>query len=158
MNKWIAAGLLAASLAGASRAQSPIEVRTTAEVERRVTNDGKPAFALVPADRVVAGDPVVYTLAVRNRGAAPAAAVVVTTPIPRRMRYLAGSAVGPGAQVSFSVDGGRTYDAPDKLFVPAQGGRPRAADAADYTNIRWLLRDTLQAGSVAFVRFRAVLR
>ncbi|MDE2349902.1 MAG: DUF11 domain-containing protein [Gammaproteobacteria bacterium] len=158
MQKMIAAGLVAAALAGAAGAQPQIDVRTTAQVLRQLRIDGKPRVTLVPADRVVAGDPVVYTLAVRNVGAAPAAAVVVTTPIPPRMRYLAGSAAGPGARVSFSVDGGRTYDAPAKLTVLGRDGKPRAADAADYTNIRWLLQDQLQAGSVAFVRFRAVLR
>ena len=150
--------LLASLLAVAARAQSPLTVTTTAAVLRQVTIDGKPGARLVPADRVVAGDPVVYTLAVRNVGAAPIATVIVTSPIPRRMRYLAGTAVGPGAQLSFSVDGGQSYEAPAKLTVPGADGKPRAAGPADYTNIRWVLADTLQAGSVAFVRFRAVLR
>ncbi len=158
MKKIISAGLIAVALASAARAQSPLTVTTTAEVLRQVTIDGKPGSRLVPADHVVAGDPVVYTLAVRNVGAAPIATVIVTSPIPRRMRYLGGTAVGPGAQLSFSVDGGRTYDAPARLTVPGADGKPRAADPADYTNIRWVLADTLQAGSMAFVRFRAVLR
>ena len=158
MRKILAAGALAAALAGAAHAAPPITVTTTAEVLRHVTIDGKPAVHLVPADRVVAGDPVVYTLAVRNIGADPAPTVVVTSPIPRGMRYVAGSAVGPAAELSFSVDGGRSYALPAQLTVLGPDGKSRAADPADYTNIRWVLADTLQAGSVAFVRFRAVLR
>src|SRR5487761_2359075 len=152
MRKILAAGALAAALAGAAHAAPPITVTTTAEVLRHVTIDGKPAVHLVPAD------PVVYTLAVRNIGVDPAPTVVVTSPIPRGMRYVAGSAVGPAAELSFSVDGGRSYALPAQLTVLGPDGKSRAADPADYTNIRWVLADTLQAGSVAFVRFRAVLR
>ncbi|MDE1922525.1 MAG: hypothetical protein KGI55_03805, partial [Gammaproteobacteria bacterium] len=65
MQKMIAAGLVAAALAGAAGAQPQIDVRTTAQVLRQLRIDGKPRVTLVPADRVVAGDPVVYTLAVR---------------------------------------------------------------------------------------------
>ena len=74
------------------------------------------------------------------------------------MVYVANSAVGPGAEVSFSVDGGRSYDKPDRLIVRGADGKARAAAPADYTNIRWILRDPLQAGSVAYARFCAVLK
>ena len=170
MSKSAAAGLwcvLLASLVHAAPAPPPpllpastpnLRIRTTAAVERRVAVDGRAQRTLVPADHVVAGDTVVYTLSVRNEGPDPATGVVVTSPIPPRMRYLPGSAVGPSAEISFSVDGGRSYGAPARLRVPGADGKPRRAVAADYTNVRWILQDELHAGSVAFLRYRAVLR
>jgi uncharacterized repeat protein (TIGR01451 family) len=136
----------------------PLSVTIRAQVERTVVVDGRPRTVLVPANRVVAGDPVVYTLCVRNLGPTPAVGVVVTAPIPSRMRYVADTAVGPGASLSFSVDDGRHYDVPGALRVLDANGRLRPAVAADYTNLRWQLEDPLQSGSVAYLRYTAMLR
>lgn len=172
MRKMLALALVASLVDPAVRAASPASVGPAPTVgpqaslaiiiKARVVHsslvDGRRQVRLVPADRVVVGDPVVYSLAVHNEGLRPANGVVVTSPIPGRMRYLGGTAVGPGAQVSFSVDGGRTYGQPQTLRVPGVRGGLRRALPADYTDIRWILQDTLQPGSVAFVRFTAVLR
>jgi uncharacterized repeat protein (TIGR01451 family) len=107
---------------------------------------------------VVPGDRVIYTLEVRNTGATALDAPVVTHPVPEHMRYVADSAVGPGAEVSYSVDGGRSFDRAENLKVPGIDGRLRRAIAADYTDIRWQLKNTLKANSVAFVRFRALVK
>jgi hypothetical protein len=74
------------------------------------------------------------------------------------MRYVADSAVGPGAEVSYSVDGGHTFERAEALKVPGTDGRLRRAVAADYTHIRWQLKNALKANSVAFVRFRALVK
>jgi hypothetical protein len=74
------------------------------------------------------------------------------------MKYVAESAVGPGAEVSYSVDGGHNFDRAENLQVPGLDGHPRPAAAADYTHIRWRLKNKLQANSVAFVRFRALVK
>ncbi|HUY84075.1 MAG TPA: hypothetical protein VMU86_05840 [Steroidobacteraceae bacterium] len=148
---------LALALARAVRA-APLDVTISADVERSVLIDGRRRIRLVPADRVVAGDPVVYTLCVRNLGPTPAVGIVVTAPVPSRMRYIAGTAVGPGAKLSFSVDDGRHYGAPGLLQVRDASGRLRPAVAADYTDLRWQLEDPLQSGSVAYLRYTAMLR
>ena len=144
----------------AAPADSPAALTITARVEAEVRTPpaGREARALQPADRVVPGDPVIYTLEVRNTGATPAHLPTIVYPVPRHMRYLANSAVGPGAVVTYSVDGGRSFDRPDRLEVSAGDDRRRPALAADYTHIRWQLRNTLKVNSVAFVRFRAVVK
>ena len=113
---------------------------------------------LVPADRLVPGDRVIYTLEVRNTGATALDAPTVTHPVPEHTRYVADSAVGPGAEVSYSVDGGRSFERPENLTVQGPDGRLRPAVAADYTDIRWQLKNSLKANSVAFVRFRALVK
>jgi uncharacterized repeat protein (TIGR01451 family) len=113
---------------------------------------------LIPADRVAPGDRVLYTLEVRNTGAAPIATPVITYAIPEHMRYVADSAVGPGAAVSYSVDAGRSFESADTLKVQGPDGRLRAAVAADYSDIRWQLKNSLKPNSVAFLRFRALVK
>jgi uncharacterized repeat protein (TIGR01451 family) len=146
--------LLMAATAAAQQASDPLTIKAIAEVESKSTAHGREVVKLIPADRVVPGDQVIYTLEVRNTGAALEAPVVVH-PVPEHMRYVADSAVGPGAEVSYSVDGGRSFDRAENLKVPGKDGQPRPAVAADYTHIRWRLKNSLKANSVAFVRFRA---
>jgi uncharacterized repeat protein (TIGR01451 family) len=167
---------LAAPTCGQERA-SQLEIKSIAEVESKVAQastaavdpgragDSGPAGAagralveLVPADKVVPGDRVIYTLEVRNGAETALDAPSFSYPIPEHMRYIADSAVGPGAVVSYSVDGGHTFSRAEDLKVKGPDGKLRAAAAADYTDIHWHLKNRLKANSVAFVRFRTVVK
>ena len=158
--------LLALFLAVQARGQapaSPLEIKSVAEVQSRVTDPksasgGHGGTELIPADRVVPGDRVIYTLEVRNNGATALDAPDFTYPVPEHMRYVADSAVGPGAEVSFSVDGGHSFARAENLKVKGPDGKLRPAVAADYTDIRWQLRNSLKPNSVAFVRFRTLVK
>lgn len=145
------------------RAEAPLaatsatlSVHAIAEVESRSRNDGH--VKLVAADRVVPGDRVLYTLEVHNTGADAVQAPVVIQAVPEHTRYVDDSAVGPGAEVSFSVDGGHHFDRPRALVSSLTGGQTRPAVGADYTHIRWQLKNPLAANSTAFVRFRVVVK
>jgi hypothetical protein len=81
----------------------------------------------------------------------------ITSAVPPELRYVAKSASGPGTDVLFSVDDGRSFGRPDELTMATPDG-VRGADAADYTHIRWILRAPLDAGALGVVRFRAVPR
>ena len=135
-------------------ASDPISIKAIAEVEQSTLSHGREA-KLVPADRVVSGDSVIYTLEVRNTAPTSVPRPVVTYPVPEHMTYTPDSAVGPGTEVTYSVDAGRSFDAPENLRIQEPGGELRAATAADYTHIRWQLKNALKGNSVAFVRFRA---
>ncbi len=102
---------------------------------------------LQAAERVVPGDVMIYTVEVRNTGRYAVESAVVVQPIPQHTMYLADSAVGPGVDVEYSVDGGRSFQLAQKLKVPAE-----------YTHIRWRLRNRLKPGSIAYVRFRAQIK
>ena len=150
--------LLTAFLAGAAAgqvAQGQLEIRSIAEVE---TKSASGAVKLVPADRLVPGDRVIYTLEVRNTGESQVDSPSVTYAIPDHMQYVPDSAIGPGATVSYSVDGGQSFERAENLKVLQPDGRSRPAAAADYTGIRWKLKNPLKANSVAFVRFRALVK
>jgi uncharacterized repeat protein (TIGR01451 family) len=141
---WLTAPAMGVQSGGA------IAVRAIAEIEQ--------GAKLVPAKRVVSGDRVLYTLEVRNTGATTAAPPQVDYAIPAHTWYVVESAVGPGTEITFSVDGGLNFDRPENLRVPGAEGEMRGAVAADYTHIRWLLKNSLIAYSVAFVRFRVLVK
>lgn len=158
-----AVGLLIASIAAAAAAAaadgqtsaSPLAIRAIAEVESRRVENGREVPKLLPADRLGSGDWIVYTLEVRNTAPAAIPPPTVTYPVPEHVSYVADSAVGPATEVTYSVDGGRSFDAPENLKVQDPGGERRPAVAADYTHIRWQMKNGLKGNSVAFVRFRA---
>jgi uncharacterized repeat protein (TIGR01451 family) len=168
---WIArfsAGFFALLLSAIAQAQAPadahpnappdtLQVRAIAEVESKSVEAGRAVVKLIPADRVVPGDRVIYTLEAHNTGATALDAPIVTYAVPQHMRYVANSAAGPGAEVRFSIDGGHSFDRAENLKVSGPDGRPRAVVGADITHIRWQLKNSLQANSVAFVRFRALV-
>ena len=142
-----------------ARAQA-VEVITKAEKEIEVVEKGAKVKKLVPTDKMVPGDEVLYTITYNNKTAKPAEKVMVTNPVPAHTRYRDGSAAGDGTDISFSVDGGKTFATPDKLTVTDnKSGKPvqRPASAADYTHVRWTVKQNVAPGQSGSVRYRVVI-
>lgn len=155
-----AAGMILAFAATTAMAQERgcILLKTVAEIEKVDTNErGEKTTRLVPAENIVPGDEVVYTVSATNICDEPADHVVIDNPVPEHMKYVANSAIGPGTDVSYSIDSGFHYEKPGALRISNPDGSQREARADEYTNIRWVMRNPLKPGSVAFARFRARL-
>ena len=132
-----------------------ILLKTVAEIEKIDTNErGEKTTRLVPAEKIVPGDEVVYTVSATNICDEAADNVVVDNPVPE---HIPNSAIGPGTEVTYSIDSGFHYDKPAALKTSNPDGSQREARADEYTNIRWVMRNPLKPGSVAFARFRARL-
>lgn len=137
--------------------QGKIELKSVVEKEVRVVNDaGEEVVQLVTADKVVPGDVVIYTVTYTNVADEAVDNVVITNPINDSLSYVADSAFAPGADVSFSADGGKSFSALTDLTVD-RNGAPVAAGIDDLTHIRWILREPLDPGAQGFARFRARL-
>ena len=137
----------------ATGSDSSIVVKTIAEVETKV--DDTDQVKREPARKVAPGGAVIYTISAYNTGSKPATDVVVTDPIPEHMDYVDGSASSEGARVTYSVDGGKTFAAKEKLQVRGKDGMTRAASATDFTHIRWQFEKPLAPGESRVVQFRA---
>ena len=149
----LTAGLL--TVANGQAVSDPIAIKAIAEVEQSTVSQGRETTKMVPAQRVVSGDIVMYTLEVRNTARESVPAPTVVYPVPEHMIYAPDSAVGPGSEVTYSVDAGRSFDTPENLKIQEPGGSVRPATSVDYTHIRWQLKNALKGNSVAFLRFRA---
>ena len=103
--------------------------------------------------RVVAGPPTdasaqrIYTGRFQYLGEAPAHGLRIVLEMPAGMRYVNGSATGPGAQLSYSVDGGLSFAPGAELPAPE-----------DCTHLRWDLPGRYAPGTRGLVSFRAVPR
>ena len=120
---------------------------------------GADETTLVPADRAIPGDELVYTITFTNNGAkaVDAGSVVVTNPIPAELEYLPGTAFGAGTTVSFSTDGGKTFAEPNRLTAVVDGATV-AAPVTAYTTIRWTFAPALAPGASSTVSFHARLK
>lgn len=156
----IMVALVAALAAIPTVAQEPaVEVRLIAEVRMESgASAGNPVRYFVPATVLEQGREVFYTVRIRNPGAESAWNVVVVQRVPQNTSYVPRSAAGPGAEITLSTDGGRTFAAENALVHTDPNGLTRPGTALDCTHIRWRLRNPLAPGAVALARFRATFR
>lgn len=142
---------------GAAQAAGGMQLSNQVFQEIEVVGaDGKPEHKTVPAATVVPGTEVFYVITYRNTGDKPADNVAITNPVPAELEYV--SAVGPAPMNQVSVDGGRQYGALASLSVTGADGKPRPAQTADVTHVRWMLNTALAPGSGGSVSFKARLK
>ena len=129
-------------------------LRAVAELEVTLENpDGTRVVRRVPAETVVPGDEVIYTLVYDNRSAAPADEVFITNPIPEHMEFQSAAASPAGLETIYSVDGGRVFGPLSELTVADGAGRNRQALPRDCTHIRWQFHRPLAPGETGQVSY-----
>jgi len=117
-----------------------VKVAITAEKVIQIEENGKSVEKRIAADDVQPGDTLVYTMTYENKGDEAATGVVLNDPIPQGTIYIVDSAFGPGADISFSIDGGKNFKQPSMLTYEVNvGGKSekRKATPEQYTHIRW---------------------
>src|SRR5680860_314682 len=137
------------------------DVKLTSVVEKEVvttTADGVDVTEIVPATTVIPGEEVIYTTYYNNKSNQVADKIVITNPVPENTRYKPNSAVGADTEITYSIDGGKSFAAPEALMVTAKNGEQRVARPSEYTHIRWAYEPVLPPGKKGNVQFRVVLR
>ena len=95
------------------------------------------------------GDVIQYTLTATNSGTEQAHDVEIVDPIPKQTEFIPNSAVGMGMTISYSIDGGLSYQLPPVVydFRRADGVvEKRPALASMYTHVKWLMTMPIQPG------------
>ena len=145
--------ILVMGLSTSFAADDAMQLTMTVEEEVEVIDaQGKRSLKRVPAESVIPGDTVVYTTSYHYSGEQAADNVVISNIIPKEVTFLPGSAAG-SQTITFSIDGGKTYDREENLTITTADGKSRPAKAKDYTHIRWLLPTVAsgQTGDVSFL-------
>jgi uncharacterized repeat protein (TIGR01451 family) len=155
-------GLMPAAFALTPAAATPkagcIELKAVAEMEQTVNAaDGSQSRQLVAVAKTVPGDEIVWTTTAHNLCDKPADKVVIDLPVPEHMNFVADSAQGKGAQISYSVDG-KEFKAATELTVRASDGTRRAARAEEVRHVRWIMVSAIAPKDTALVRFRATVQ
>ena len=160
VDKKVGSTLLAFSLLlpGLAWAAPQIKIDVVAEKEQMVLENGDEVVTRVPAETILPGETLIFTVRYQNSGTDDARSVVVTNPIPQGTVYVPESADGQKSEIAFSVDGGQSYGAPGALTVEVKDSAgktaTRPASAEEYTHVRWVI-SAIPAGSEGELAFRA---
>lgn len=157
----IAALVLVATTGFAGEKSPRIELKITGEKEVVRIKDGKKILETVPTDQIQRGDVFVYTVTYLNSGQSTANNVTVVAPIPANTVYVLGSAVGKDTQITFSIDGGKTYlEPPVLLKVKDKTGREivRPAPPEMFTHIKWVVQTPVHPQGTGTTTFRVKIK
>lgn len=149
--------LLMPFVSSAALAKPLLQMNVLAEKEVKTVEAGKTVVKRVKADKSAPGETLIFTLSYKNTGDEKAVDVKLDNPLPAGTRYVADSAAGANTQISFSVDGGKTYAKPDQLTIEkvSVGKKEKVkAQPGDYNAIRWVIAE-IQPGQAGQVSFRA---
>ncbi len=159
---WLAAILAAGlGLTGLTLAVGPqLEVGLEGKVRAGGQHDGA-WQQMAEEQRVQPGDRILYTVSLHNVGDAEARRPLALGPVPAGTVYLEDAATtGPGLQVEFSIDGGKTFSPQPLVVVTAADGSQRTVPAPvdRYTTIRWTWDASLAAGEQQVVSYQVQVR
>ena len=157
----LAASAAALAVTAQGTARAPRDLLVSSQLERIRPAAGGDAEDTAPdaIDAAAAhADELIVSVRFANSSDHVLDAIRITSPIPPDLSYVSDSASGPGADVLYSVDGGRSFGRPEELTIQAPDGNVRGAEPADYTHVRWVLRASLDAGASGVARFRVVPR
>ena len=152
--------LMLAMASGLAQAKNqPVSIISQVnELVQQLDADGQARLVAVAPDKIVPGDRILYTTRFQNDGVEPSDNIVITNPIPSEVRYLAGTAYGENCDIVFSVDGGQHWGKPEQLQVRMADGQLRAAQAGDYTHIRWQYQSSLATRQSSQISYQAQLK
>jgi len=150
---------LTLAMAGVSTQVSALSATQTIEKESTVIgDDGTSRIVRTPADKVVPGERVVYTLNFTNDDAQPARDLVLTMPVPSEVAFIEGTADTSGAIVTYSADNGDSFAERQATIKMDSDGSIRPAQAADITHIRWNVPGPVAVGDNGQLSFSGVLK
>ena len=134
-----------------------VELEMTAHKVIESTNsNGEVITKLVEPTTVIPGDIIVYTTHYRNISDKSVGDIAITNQIPAEMRLIDNS-LTENVAVKFSIDGGKHFDVPSKLFKTSADNQQVPAASSDYTNLQWTF-STLAPQAKGSVSFRAQLQ
>lgn len=148
-----ATSILTSVSASALTAKQVVEKETVVQMP-----DGTESITRGPAELVIPGERVVYTLNYTNDDTAPATDLVLTMPVPSEIKYMDGSASIEGAKVVYSADGGQSFASRSGLRVVGVDGNSRTAVSEDITHIRWTVTGPLAVGETGQLSYKGTLK
>jgi uncharacterized repeat protein (TIGR01451 family) len=154
----LAAAIAASSFSAMAAQPGSVSLKNVAETEVKVVENGVTVLKRVPVQKALPDAEIIYTTTFKNLIDKPVADIVIDNPIPNDSVYKADSAIGSNVVVSYSINGGKNYGAPETLKVKGKDGKERRALPSDYTNIRWMYQGSLAAGKSSEISFRTVVK
>jgi len=111
--------------------------------ETAIDTLGMKSTKLKPVKMVQSGTVLVYLNRLYNGSRQVKHDLLVVNPIPNKTTYIRGSASCEGfCKILFSIDGGKTFDYGENLFV-RYGSKKRMAMGSEYTHIKFMFHSLM---------------
>jgi uncharacterized repeat protein (TIGR01451 family) len=150
--------ILFTTFAASAQSTNCVSLKTEGQIEQEYTDvQGKPAKRLVAPGKVIPGNEIIWTITASNSCEKAAEKVVIENAVPEHMVYVGDSAMGPGTEISYSLNG-RDFKRRAELTVNDADGKTRPARAEEIKSIRWVIGTPIPTKSIAFVRYRAKVK
>lgn len=158
LKKAFTTALFAAAAAFASpvfaQEASPVSLSGDVKaVSTTVDADGNESTKLVEPGTIVPGDRLIFGTDYSNTGDEPVKNFVVTNPLPGPVRL----ASDADADLTVSVDGGKTWGPLASLSLANEDGSTRTATHGDVTHVRWTLAQ-IAPGESGRLEYPAIIR
>jgi len=153
--------LLTGATALAAEQGPKLKLNIVMAKEVKTKKAGKELVELVTTDKAEVGDTIVYTITYTNEGTSVAKQANITDPVPANTVYVLDSAKGKDTEVTFSVDGGKTYHKPPVMVKgkDSKGNEiDKPAPAEAYTHVRWVVVKDIQPGKSGQTIFKVKVK
>ena len=153
------------AIAQTAKQEAPIKLQLAAERQSLLAvASGQLDWKPLPNDATLRpGETIRYVVTASNTSDRQIKKLVVTQQIPKGSVYVLGSATLPkveGANLDYSIDGGKTYSEKPTIRVKLENGEivTRPAPDSMYTNVRWRFGDNFSAKTVANATYQVRIR
>ncbi|MBW4440830.1 MAG: DUF11 domain-containing protein [Plectolyngbya sp. WJT66-NPBG17] len=125
--------------------QPKVELKLIAKqkvVQKDSQGKEQASWAVLTKDTTVQKGAILrFQVVAKNTGDRAAEKLVVTQPIPKGTTYAIGTATQSGAELTYSIDGGKTFAANPMVQVTLPDGRAvmQPAPPEAYSHVRWTL-------------------
>ena len=144
----------------AAAAWAKPQLAVTMEAAREIRDHKSWSASFSPASSAVSGDVLLYTITYKNSGNEPATNATLNNPMSPGTSYIDNSAGGKNADISFSIDGGKTYKKPSCSAMKSSKlteSRKHTARPEEYTHVRWVI-PSVASGSSGTVQFKVRIK
>jgi len=145
----------------AAQDEARLVLKTEAAREIKVKEGTAWITRYTPVTVTKPGDVLRYSIAYTNEGKTPAVGARIVDPIPQGTVYIVGSAIGAGAAIQFSIDGGATWQSPPVMHAvqkPDGSVKKEPAPPELFTHIRWSLEGEVPSGGSGRVHFKVTVQ
>jgi len=165
---FLTATVCVAMVSAVQAEQKPVVSMSVASFQEIVVKDkkgkikkdknGKPIKKWVKASKVVPNDIIKYINTITNDKNESLANAKITNPIDPNLEFIADSAKSKAKfSAKYSVDGGKSFSEPSKLFVKDKKGKKIQAQAKHYNAIEFIV-DEVPAKSKVEVSYKVKLK
>lgn len=141
----------------ASAEEGSLEVRSEVfKIEMFKDKAGKLKKRYIPAHNasVLPQDQLLYVNTIKNISEKGVNNIIINNPIAKQLTYIQDSARGTDSDITFSIDGGKTFLPEPQLLVTTTSGK-RAATPDEYQAIQWHYLPELQPDQHIVLSFMA---